>query len=177
MREATNYARTLATIFSITALTIMIISLASILFEIRAKNKISSLLATVLESSQSGIISYKAKRNNLREIEDFIFIQVNKVGVEMLGKKHETLVGQSMLNLFPGNMEEGLFNAYVDVTENNSIFRTEKFYNHDNLNIWFRIVAVKLDDGFTVTFDDITKEKNYEQDLKKYILDLKRSNS
>jgi len=175
--ESNMYTRIISTIFSITAIAVMVTALISLLWEIRGKKKVKELLNTVLESAQSGIMSFKAVRDEYGKIIDFKFIQVNRIGAEMVKKKSQELIGKSLLETFPGNKEEGLFDEYIAVTEINTILKTEKYYKHDQIDLWFRIVAVKLEDGFTVTFDNISTEKRYESELQNYIFDLKRSNN
>ncbi len=177
VREATNNYRVLSTIFSITVLVIMICSLAYILWEIRSKKKVKNLLNAVLESSQSGIMSFNAVRSPEERIVDFIFVQLNRNGAEMLGFENTNMIGRSIFDIIPGNEVDELFDAYSEVIEKNTIYSAEKFYIRNKIKIWYRIIAVKLDDGVTVTFDDISKEKGYEEELKNYIIELKRSNN
>jgi len=176
VKIATNNSRVLSTIFSITAIAIMICSLAYILWEIWSKKKVKNLLKAVLESSQSGIMSLKAIRNIEEETIDFSFVQINKIGSEMLDFQHKDLIGKSLFYGLQGNDANELFEAFSKVTNENIIFKTEKLLIRNRIKTWYRIVAVKLDDGVTVTFDDVSKEKGYEEELKNFISDLKRSN-
>ncbi|MBL0341360.1 MAG: CHASE3 domain-containing protein [Bacteroidetes bacterium] len=170
VREATNNYRVLSTIFSITVLVIMICSLAYILWEIRSKKKVKNLLNAVLESSQSGIMSFNAVRSPEGSIVDFIFVQINRNGAEMLGYENSNMIGRSLFDIVPGTEVDELFDAYAEVIEKNTIYNAEKFYNRNKIKTWYRIIAVKLDDGVTVTFDDISKEKGYEEELKIILL-------
>ncbi len=177
VKEATSDSRIVSTIFSITVLTILIFSLVYILFEIWSKKKVKSLLNSVLESSQSGIMSLKAVRNIENEIIDFDFIQINKIGLQMLDFTDTVLIGKSIFFGFQGKDAMEMFEAFSKVTNENIIYETEKIYFNDKAKTWYHIVAVKLDDGVTVTFDDVSKEKGYEEELKIFISDLKRSNN
>lgn len=177
VKEATNYSRVLSTIFSITAITIMICSLVYILWEIRSKKKVKNLLNAVLESSQSGIMSFKAIRNIEEEIIDFDFVQINKIGTEMLDFPQKALIGKSLFYGLQGKDAIELFGEFSKVINENIIYKTEKLFIKEGIKTWYRIIAVKLDDGVTVTFDDVSKEKGYEEELKNFISDLKRSNS
>ncbi len=172
-----RYSRILSTIFSITAISIMVISLVSVLMEIRSKRRVKDLLNTVLESSQSGIMSFSAVRDMNGNIIDFKFIQANKVSAEMLDRSDSGLIDNSFSDAFPGSREDGFFNSCMEVAEQNIVFRTEKFLKREKGDMWLLIVAVKLEDGFTLTVDDITKEKGYETELQRNIEDLKRSNN
>ena len=59
----------------------------------------------------------------------------------------------------PGNADDGLFAAYRTVVETRKPWTTEHHYEHEGLDHWFLITAVPLDDGFTVTFRDVSEIK------------------
>ncbi|MBK8872526.1 MAG: CHASE3 domain-containing protein [Bacteroidetes bacterium] len=178
VRDSIGLTKVISTIFSIAAITIMVIALVSILLELRSRKKIQESLKSVLEATQHGIMSFKAVRDPVNfEIIDFEFIQSNKGGSDLVSIPSDELLGKRLLSVFPGNIEEGLFDAYKLVTENDTVFKTEKYYKHETIDKWLRIVAVKLGDGFTVTFEDISTEKQYEIQLENTIQELKRSNN
>lgn len=178
VRDSIGLTKVISTIFSIAAITIMLIALVSILLELRSRKKIQESLKSVLEATQHGIMSFKAVRDPVNfEIIDFEFIQSNKGGSDLVSIPSDELIGKRLLTVFPGNVEEGLYDAYKAVTENDTIFKTEKYYKHETIDKWLRIVAVKLGDGFTVTFEDISTEKQYEIQLENTIQELKRSNN
>jgi signal transduction histidine kinase len=177
VRDSTTYSRIIVTIFSITVISIMILSLFTILFEIRNKKKVQDLLKTVFESSQSGIMSFKAVRDQNSIIRNFELIQTNRQGAAMLNRSTRQILGKYLLDFMPGYKTNGLFDAFVSVTETGMLYRTEVRYNNEDYNVWYRIVAVKLGDGLTVTIDDISNEKGYERELQNSINELKRSNN
>jgi len=98
----------LSTIFSVTAVLIMLISMTYILLEIRSKRKVKDLLAAVLEASQSAILSFSAIRQPDNRISDFICLQCNKIGTSMVALPDSKLVGKTMLELFPDSLDSGL---------------------------------------------------------------------
>lgn len=178
VQDSIALTKVISTIFSVAAITIMVIALVSILLELRSRRKIQESLKSVLEATQHGIMSFKAVRDPVNfEIVDFEFIQSNKGGADLVNVPSPELIGKRLLTVFPGNIEEGLFDAYKAVTENDTVFKTEKYYKHETIDKWLRIVAVKLGDGFTVTFEDISTEKQYEIQLENTIQELKRSNN
>lgn len=178
VQDSIALTKVISSIFSVAAITIMVIALVSILLELRSRKKIQESLRSVLEATQHGIMSFRAVRDPVNfEIVDFEFIQSNKGGAELVNVPSTELIGKRLLTVFPGNIEEGLFDAYKTVTENDTVFKTEKYYKHETIDKWLRIVAVKLGDGFTVTFEDISTEKQYEIQLENTIQELKRSNN
>ncbi|MDQ3051483.1 MAG: CHASE3 domain-containing protein [Bacteroidota bacterium] len=167
----------LSTIFSITAVVIMLLSLLYILMEIRSKRKVKDLLDAVLQASQSAILSFSAVRQPDGRINDFICIQFNRIGATIASKPETGMIGRTMSDMFPESLESGLLDEYIKVAAEGKVYRTERFYPDEHKGKWFRIVSVKLEDGITVTYDDISKEKEYEVALQKFIAELKRSNS
>jgi signal transduction histidine kinase len=59
----------------------------------------------------------------------------------------------------PENKVNGLFGIYMEVTESGKPRQLEKRYDHEEVSTWFSITVVKLEDGFVVTFSDITTQK------------------
>ena len=123
------------------------------------------LLRTALDSSYDYLQVFKAVRDRHGKIIDFIWILNNRNLIEMIGDR----VGKSLLQSYPGLIETGLFNMYVQVTETGISQTSEFYYDREGLNDWFHQTIVKLNDGFILTGQIITERKNAEQEL----LDLK----
>ena len=123
------------------------------------------LLRTTLDSSYDYLQVFKAVRDRHGKIIDFIWILNNRNLIEMIGDR----VGKSLLQSYPGLIETGLFNMYVQVTETGISQTSEFYYDREGLNDWFHQTIVKLNDGFILTGQIITERKNAEQEL----LDLK----
>lgn len=118
----------------------------------------ANLLNSILDSSDSGIIAFEAIRdpNQQNQIVDFRFLMANEACVAIVGKPMKQMIGRTLLRVFPGNRESGLFDAYCRTTETGEPFRTETYYKYDKLDFWLSISAQKLGDGFVVTFADIS---------------------
>ena len=121
----------------------------------------TDLINSVLDSSDSGIIAFEAIRDPAQQeqIIDFRFMVVNRACIGLLGRSIDEMVGNTLLTIFPGNVETGLFDRYKNTTETGQPGRTEVYYNHDGLDFWLDISAQKLGDGFVVTFTDISPIK------------------
>ena len=133
--------------------------------EIEERAYLQELLTNILNSSLNGIMAFESIRNKEGKIIDFDFEVVNEGAAKITGVSKEKLVATTLLKEFPGNVESGLFDAYSNVVETGENYHTVHHYEFDELNIWFDIVAVKNGDGFVVTFTDITKQKNHEEEL------------
>jgi PAS domain S-box-containing protein len=122
------------------------------------------LLKGVLESSISGIMAFRSVRDPAGEIIDLEWILVNNKAVELAGIKKNELIGKRLLQLLPGSKTESLFDKYVKVVESGETLGHEQFCNHENLSkIWFHAIVVKCEDGFVVTFQDITNKQPTEE--------------
>ena len=129
-------------------------------------------LSGVLDSSLDGIKAFRSVRDERGQIVDFEYILSNPTACQLVGRSLENLIGQRLLEVLPGHREEGLFDDYVRVVETGQPSHREFYYNHDGLESWFEQVAVKLEDGFAVTFRDISTLKRSEQALQRANQDL-----
>ncbi|MEA5619633.1 PAS domain S-box protein [Cronbergia sp. UHCC 0137] len=120
-------------------------------------------LSGVLNSSLDGIMAFGSVRNDQGKIIDFEWLLSNPTAYQIVGR--ENLIGKRLLAELPGNKEEGLFDLYVKVVETGEPIQRQFYYNHDKIEYWFENIAVKLGDGFAVTFRNITANKKAEQAL------------
>lgn len=118
-----------------------------------------ALLNSVLQTSPNGIVAFKSIRNQSNEIVDFEWLIVNERAEQIIKKKADELIGMRMLDVFPANAKSGLFAKYVEVVNTGESTSVEQFYEEDNLSFWLKLSAVKLGDGFTATFQDISEIK------------------
>jgi signal transduction histidine kinase/CHASE3 domain sensor protein len=118
-------------------------------------------LRSVLDTSLDGIMAFKAIRNQTTEkIEDFELSLSNANASELTGKTEKELMGKHLLEIFPLVKEEGVFEIYKEVVLKGKPVQFEKlFHSHPLSDEWFNITAVKLEDGFVVTFTNITNQK------------------
>jgi PAS domain S-box-containing protein len=84
-------------------------------------------------------------------------------------------VGKSLLQSYPGLIETGLFNMYVQVTETGISQTSEFYYDREGLNDWFHQTIIKLNDGFILTGQIITERKKIEQEVYQRTIELKES--
>jgi PAS domain S-box-containing protein len=127
--------------------------------------KDDALLSSILNSALSGIMAFKACRNAQGGIIDFVWQMVNAAAESMVGLTQAELLGKQLLEVMPGNKADGLFDRYVQVVETGIPLNHEHYYEHEKVKTWFHTVAVKLDDGFVVTFSNITDRKRAEAAL------------
>lgn len=132
-----------------------------------------NLLSSIVESAFSGIMAFRSVRNKQNKIMDFEWIFANKTAADIVGLRVSELIGSSMLDKMPGNLEAGLFEKYKKVVDSGEPVRFEQYYFADGLDSWFYISASRLGDGLTVIFQDISDYKNIVAELetkeKKYL--------
>ena len=118
------------------------------------------------ELSLDAFTILEAVRNEGGGIIDFRWQYVNPRAVEILKGERTQLEGHRLLDVLPGNKTNSeLFARYVQVVETGRPHDIEIAYNADNIDGWFRNMAVKLGDGIAVSFNDISERKRNERQL------------
>ncbi len=139
----------------------------------RELNKSRALLTGVLDSSLDGVAAFEAIRDRQGQIIDFRWLIANPVAAMTVGGTSDSLKGKRLfVEGSPGHLFDGLFELFVQVVETCTVLEQEYYYNSFSLKAWFHIVAVKLGDGFAMTFRDISDRKQIEITLKKANLRL-----
>lgn len=133
-----------------------------------------ALLAGVLNSSLDGVAAFEAVRDRWGKIIDFRWLVANPMATMTVGETRESLEGKLLFEKLDltGHLFEGLFDLFVQVVENCIVLDREHYYTVDQA--WFHIVAVKLGDGFAMTFRDISERKQMEIALQEVNGELQR---
>ena len=176
LEEFTSFNNLLGVVFALLAIAIILSIFLSTIFLSRKHLWLEGFLETVLNTSQNGIASYKAVRKN-GQIVDFEIKFINKAAEQLLDLNPKDLIGKKVKSIDGFVKELDLFDKYVEVVEtgNASVFETA--YQKNNTERWFLVSLVKLEDGLTTSFQEITQLKNYEKELKNNITQLERSNN
>ena len=127
---------------------------AEIVYQSRA------LLASLLNNSRDGIAAMQAVRDiTTGEIEDFRCLVINPVLAKLFGKKREDLMGKLVLKKLLNQLAPELFDSLVQVVETGEPLEQEFYWNSDEFEKWYYLIAVKFGDGFSITVRDITEFK------------------
>ncbi len=100
--------------------------------------------------------------------DDFIFIDFNKAAEKAEGIKRHDLIEKSVLKIFPGVKEFGLFDVFQKVWHTGTpIEHPISFYEDDRLVGWRENFVFKLPTGEIVAiYDDVTSKKIAEEELR-----------
>jgi PAS domain S-box-containing protein len=163
-------------IFSLTAVILIVVTYFSNVLLRRKRIWLEEFLESILNTSQNGIVTYKAIRENGKII-DFRIEFANNSLEKLLGIKPEQVIGKRLSEFPSYEMETDLFSKYVNVVDTGTPGEFEILYNRQNIHRWFYLLLAKLEDGLTATFHDISELKRYEDVLKENIKKLEYSNS
>ncbi|HEV7350855.1 PAS domain S-box protein [Telluribacter sp.] len=122
------------------------------------------LLDAVFNGALSEMIVLKSVRNGKGDIVDFEYQLQNKVAETVAGG---SLVGKRYLELNPVDGNYGLFDIYKRVVETGEAADLERYFTGKGYRNWFRLIAVKLEDGLVLTIEDITDRKRAEEEAQK----------
>ncbi|WP_188312138.1 sensor domain-containing diguanylate cyclase [Salinarimonas soli] len=114
------------------------------------------LLDAVLEASCDGIMSLRAVRDRGGEVVDAVIMSANGRACDYAGHPVWRLVDGSLRDLFPGLLGTGFWERCVKVVEERTTERFEINLSHARRDTWLRLTVAPLEDGFVMSFNDIT---------------------
>ncbi|MBO0949840.1 sensor histidine kinase [Fibrella forsythiae] len=129
--------------------------------EIQARQQADEMRAT-LDASLNSILLMRAIRDSATgQIVDFRMETANQAVVNSLFKTPDELMGQTLLNMFPGNVESGFFALYTRVADSGKSEKAEYYYQDANgFKGWFEVSAVqRAEDLIVLTFNNITTQR------------------
>jgi len=118
---------------------------------------------SLFEYMADGVAVYKAKNNG----KDFIFTDINKAGEEISAVTKDTVIGQSVLKMFPGIKDIGLFDVFRRVWKTGKPERHPiSHYKDGRVSHWVQNSVYKLPSGevFAV-YSDETEQKQAQESL------------
>ena len=121
-----------------------------------------------LEASLDAIYLLEAVRDPFTgEIVDFVFVDVNAKGEELISRRREEILGQRLCELLPINRTAGFFEKYKRVVETRIPLEEEfPISGQPGLQArWIRHQVVPVGDGILITSRNITEQVEREQAL------------
>ena len=121
-----------------------------------------------------GIAIHRAIRDQSGRIVDFRVEYANEALSRMTGLRHEDLVGHRILELFPGRLTNGVFDAYVRVVESGVPMVRDSMparegsdrTDPDGFGREFDMSVTRLGDGYAVCMRDTSARRRAEEALR-----------
>jgi diguanylate cyclase (GGDEF)-like protein len=104
-------------------------------------------------------MSLRAVRDRGGEVVDAVIMSANGRACDYAGHPVWRLVDGSLRDLFPGLLGTGFWERCVRVVEERTTERFEVNLSHERLDTWLRLTVAPLEDGFVMSFSDITDLK------------------
>jgi PAS domain S-box-containing protein len=124
-----------------------------------------------VESLLDGFGVFSAVRDDSGSIVDFRYDYINDAGCRLNQMSREQQIGRRLLEILPVHRDNGLFDQYVYVVESGepliheSLTYADEYGGGQRLERAFDLRAVKLGDGFAVTWRDITERKRVDDEI------------
>lgn len=115
----------------------------------------------LFDSMSSGVVVYEAKEDG----KDFVFMDINRAGERIDKIKKEEVLGESVLTIFPGIKDFGLFEVLQRVWKTGrSEHHPVSIYQDERLSGWRENFVYKLPSGEIVAlYSDETERKQAEK--------------
>ncbi|CCH01791.1 PAS/PAC sensor signal transduction histidine kinase [Fibrella aestuarina BUZ 2] len=111
-------------------------------------------LADIVETMPSGLVVFRAIRDEHQVIVDFQAILCNQVGADIVGQSRETILTQPISKRYEKMQEYAFFHQYVAVVESGKPH--DQLLHLPTLDLWLDVSVVKYGDGLLVSFQDVT---------------------
>ncbi|AUD03398.1 PAS domain-containing protein [Spirosoma pollinicola] len=121
----------------------------------------AELYKTILDTSLTSISVLEAIReqDGRGKIIDFRYTLVNHERLRMAGQPEAFFLGKKLTELFPGMIESGVFDHWVQVVETRKPHQFEVHYTYDGFDDWSLCLGSPFGDGVVISYTDITDQK------------------
>ncbi|RNI21831.1 PAS domain-containing sensor histidine kinase [Rufibacter latericius] len=134
-----------------------------------------ALLSTIINSSLNAIQVFRAVRDSNGTLIDFEWVLLNRTAELFLDHTLEQLRRHRLTELLPSFLTDGHFFTFVHVVENGQPATFTAHFIENKTERWLNCVAVKLDDGFVLTFEDVTQQRIANEKLQESQLLIKKT--
>jgi diguanylate cyclase (GGDEF)-like protein/PAS domain S-box-containing protein len=128
--------------------------------ELRGAQETQTQFLAATETSLNAFGLVQSVRNGAGEIEDFRILYVNANAEQLVARPRSELVGQRLCSTTPLRPTSPMFVRFCKVVESGEPLNEEFPVNHPHVKAsWLRSQVVKLGDGLSITFSDISEAK------------------
>lgn len=116
----------------------------------------------IFENTRMGIAIYEAKDNG----QDFLFTDINPAGARIGGRPREEHYGKSVLEVYPGVKDMGLFKVFQEVLRDGKPrHHPLTLYRDERISLWVENYICKLPSGeIMAIYEDQTEQKKKEEE-------------
>jgi PAS domain S-box-containing protein len=165
----------LTIVFSVIAITLIVTTFFVNLYLDRKRRWLEGFLESILDTSRSGIVTYKAIRDK-DKVTDFRIEFANTAAADLAGIKANEIIGKKLSEIPSYAQDKSLIEKCTRVVETGNQEQFEMLYNQQDKPVWLSVLLARLEDGVTASFHNITETKKYEEELQSNIKLLAESN-
>ncbi len=132
----------------------------------KALEKNEQLLSGIFNSSLNGIQVFKAVRDSNGVIDDFKWVLMNHTAEAFMQTTFARLQPSTLTQEAPDEVASGRFARYVQVVETGITQTFTAHFKKKDREHWLNCVALKMDDGFVLTTEDVTQQHQAHEQLK-----------
>ncbi|WP_149303489.1 ATP-binding protein [Pareuzebyella sediminis] len=118
-----------------------------------------AFLNNIFKSISHVVMHLACMRDDQGRIFDFRVLFVNERLNNITGHLTAEILNKKASEVFPNIFESGVFEHLVESIETDNPINYETSYTNKGETKWFRATAIKLNDGVTITTQEITEEK------------------
>ncbi len=132
-----------------------------------AARNAQAVLRAVAKGSLDAFYILNSHRGPDHRIADFVYIDLNDRGAQLIGKLRTEILGAKLCELLPVLRTDGLFDKYVKAVESGESLEEEFQIDAPNIQArWLHHQIIPMDDGIVITTRDISARKHAEMETR-----------
>ncbi|MFC6096404.1 ATP-binding protein [Flavobacterium qiangtangense] len=135
-----------------------------------------SFLSSVLNSTNYGIASYEAVRNDAGKLIDFKISYTNIEVPRNFGLDPKDVIGKKCSEVYPGIFDNGIFEKMANCMETGIPEKYEILATHEGREMWLSASIEKVNNSVAVTSKNITAEKQAALEIEAMNAELEKQN-
>ncbi|WP_338875719.1 PAS domain S-box protein [Spirosoma sp. SC4-14] len=134
-------------------------------------------LRFVTDNALTAIALYSIVRDpDTGSVVDLRYELINRMAQQMTGRQAHELLGRTTLEVFPGMVNNKVWDQYLKLAETGMPLRYHNHYTQDGYDIWYEVQGVRQNEFLVMSFLDITELKQTQFKLESLNKDLREAN-